>query len=123
MKQILLAVCASLALAGCAANGGPTSILPPAPLSQTTVDEKALTLAAQTVDALALSTSALVKTGVLKGGTPTALAMADALDAARDGVNLAAAAREAGNANDYATAIAKVGAAIAQVRTLLVTGD
>lgn len=126
MRNYLFSLCAALCLlSGCgiAAVLGEPASAPPAPLSQTIIDEKALTLAAQTVDVLAISASALVKARVIQAGSPAALSMADGLDKARTAVNLAALARDAGNASSYAAAITKASAAIAQIRTAINKGN
>lgn len=122
MKRLILAaalaVSLSGSLAGCVAGGLP-SVPAPAPLTRTVIDEQALTLATQTVDVLALSASALVKNGVIVRGSPPAQRLATALDTARDGINAAATAREAGNAASYGEAITKASAALAQVRAII----
>lgn len=111
----LLAGCSPSILAG-AADVVSTS---PAPLERTVLDEKAVTLAAQAVDAAALSASALARTGIVRPGSDTALAMARALDTARDGVNAAELARQAGSESSYSAALAKATAAIADLKTIL----
>lgn len=92
---------------------------PPITCAKTSFDEKALTLAAQSVDVLALSASALVKAGVVTKGSPNALKLATGLDDARIGVNSAELAREACNATSYSTALAKATAAIATIKSAL----
>ena len=136
MRQFILTAIAALALAGCGANGAPMQSaasaaptlaaaiadaagVPAAPLTRTILDEKGLTLAAQAVDVAALSASALVKAHVITPGSPAALRLADGLDRARDGINLAALARDAGNAPSYTAALAKAGEALAGVKAVL----
>lgn len=114
MKKIALPLL--LVLSACTPTGLTST---PAPLEQTTIDEKAVTLAASTVDALALSASALVKAGVVAPGTPRALSLATALDTARDAVNAAEAARKAGSATNYQTAIARAQEAVSQIKTII----
>jgi hypothetical protein len=126
MKRMILAVCAALALSGCAALGNLAGGLPPSPAAaadQTTLDEKAVTVAALAVDALAVSATHLVQAGVIEKGSPRALAVADGLDRARRWVNAAAAARRAGNADSYAEALTKAGEALAAVKFALNQGD
>jgi len=121
MKYLILA---PLLLASCTASNG-ASVLntvgskPPITCGKTSLDEKALTLAAQSVDVLALSASALVKAGVVTKGSSNAFKLAKGLDEARIGVNSAELAREACNATNYSTALAKATAAIATIRSAL----
>ena len=129
MKRLLVAVVA-LALAACttgeavrsagsiAASAADAAGVP-VPATTSALDEKALTLAAKAVDAAALSASALVRVGVIEPGSPTALRLAGALDTARDGVNAAALAREAGNATTYSAALDKATAALAAIAAII----
>lgn len=116
MIRNLLIPCALLALTACNPGGIASA---PAPLERTTIDEKAVTLAAQSVDAVALSVTALVKAGVIKPGTPTAIKIASALDTARDAVNTAEKARQAGSATNYLTAIARANAAVSEIKAII----
>jgi hypothetical protein len=117
MKRLLFAASLALALPACTPGG--VASIPPAPLSHTTIDEKALTLAAKAVDTAALSASALVRVGVIEPGSPSAQRLARALDDARNAVNAAEAAREAGSATSYADAIAKANSALAAINTVI----
>lgn len=116
----LLLAAGCLLFMGACTLGSPLSVPPaPAPLTRTIIDEQALTLAGQTVDVLALSASALVKSHAIVPGSPTALKLADGLDRARAAINAAALARAAGNATSYAEALTKARAAIGQVHRAL----
>lgn len=118
MKRMILAACAALSLTAC----DPAAIVSaPAPLGQTILDEKAITLAAQAVDAVAISASALVKVGLIKPGTPAALKLAAGLDLARDSVNAAEKARQAGSATNYVTAINRALAAVKDIKAIIAT--
>lgn len=121
MRRLLALAVASLALAACTPTSGVPSLpeSPRAIADMTIADEKAVTLAAQAVDTLALSASALVRAGVIEPGTPRAQAIARALDDARNWVNAAATAREAGNAASYNEALIKSGEALAAIRLAL----
>lgn len=88
----------------------------PTPCVNTTIDEKALTVAASAVDVAALSASALVRAHVIEPGTPRAVSLATGLDAARDGVHAADEARKACNATSYTEAVARVRAAVADIK-------
>lgn len=133
MRRLIIAAM-SLALAACgSAGGGIASAGDAAPIvagaadaagvpapatvqERTTVDEKVVTLAARTVDTLALSLSALSKTPLLPPGTPTAQQAARGIDAARDGVNAAAGAR---TATSYTAALARAQEGIDAVKAIV----
>ena len=85
----------------------------------TTIDERLLTVSAKTVDALALSVTALVHSGVVKAGSPTAMSLATGLDDARVGLNAAMAAT---SATSYSAALFTVEAAVAQIKVSLHIG-
>ncbi len=127
MKRLFLALTPLALISGGCANlaAGAADVVssPGAPLTKTTIDEKALTLAAKTTDALALSASALVRAHVITAGSPTALSMASWLDELRGAVNAAATAREAGNATTYAEALNRAEAAVAQIKALIPGGS
>lgn len=101
-----------------AATADAAGAKPPAPLASTDVDEKALTLMAKAVDTAALSASALVRMKAIEPGSPRAIALATALDKARDAVNAAASARKAGSAASYTEALANAEAAFTQIRQI-----
>lgn len=118
----------ALTLAGCTTTGAlqvgasavdAAGVHSPAPAQLTVIDEKAITLAARSVDAVALSASALVRAGVIRPGTPTALALATALDDARKAVNAAELARQAGSTTSYRQALDRALAAVDQVKSLI----
>lgn len=119
MRKIFFALAVLSLTAGCT-MGSVTSA--PAPLTHTVIDERALTLAAQTVDVLALSATALVKNHIIVAGSPTAVRLANALDKARNGVKAASAARDAGNATTYGEALAKASQAVAEIRSIISPG-
>ncbi len=121
MKTFILL--APLALIACTTNGAAgiadaVGSKPPVTCAATTGDEKAVRLAADGVDALALSLSALAKTPLLVPGSATALKLKVAINDARNGVNTAELAREACNANTYSVALAKAQAAITSAKSL-----
>lgn len=93
---------------------------PPAPLANTIADEKAVTIAAGGVDVAAVSLSALAKAGLIRPGSPIALDLANKLDGARNLVNAAAAAREAGDARSYREALAQAETALTAVKAAIV---
>lgn len=114
MKRILIA--ASLALAGCA-PGGITSA--PAPLAQTAIDEKGVTLAWQAFNTALDAINALRRAGVIKDGSSSARALADGIDRTTLALSSASAAQRAGNSANYLTAMAEAQAALTGIRSLL----
>lgn len=147
MKRLILAVCsAALALTVSACNFGgegtvrsaatiaassadAIGLTPPTPAANTAADERAVTLAAASVDTAAITASALVRTCAAAAavypscpflaGSPSARRIATGLDRARHGVNAAAAARRAGNSATYRAALAEAEAALAEVRSAI----
>lgn len=113
MKKILIAV--SLALAGCTTL---TPLTAP-PLSQTTVDEKALILSLQTFDTMLTAVDRLVAAGVIKPGSTRAVQIADVIAKAKVAFSAASAAQRAGNASSYISAIADAQRAVADINLLI----
>lgn len=130
MKRLMIAALA-LALSGCGMGNAHSAATvaatvadsvgakPPVTLEASAIDEKALTIAAKGVDALALSATALVRAGIIRPGSPAALKLATALDDARDGVNAAQLARKAASATSYRDALAKAEAAIDAIKAII----
>lgn len=114
MKKIFIAL--SLALTSCSTVSALGS---PAPLAQTTVDEKTLVVALQTFDTTLTAIDQLVAAGVIKPGSPQALAIANYIDTAKKAYQAAAAAQRVGNASSYAAALLQVQNAIAQINSLV----
>ena len=120
----ILAVAALAPLAGCtqgqvqstgsaaatvaATVADSAGIAKPTPCVSTTIDEKVLIISARAVDAAATASIKLVEAHVIEPGSPRAIALATALDKARDAVNIAAAARDACNATSYSAALANI---------------
>lgn len=113
MKRALIAV--ALALSACT----PTTVTTaPAPLNQTVIDEKGLIAAVNTAQAIRTVVDFLRDSGKLVPGTPLALQVQEGLRALRDGLNGAAAARQAGSTTSYAVAIAKASEAAVTLNQL-----
>lgn len=101
-KILLLTALAATTLAGCA----PAIIgNAPAPLEQTTIDEKGLLAAFSAFDVALTAVDGLVATKVIVPGTPTALKIKGYLVIAQNGLNAAAAAQKAGSTTDYVKAL------------------
>lgn len=123
------------ALAGCTPAGGSQAIrsaasvaaaaadaagaTPPAPAEITAIDEKLLSLSARAVTVAAKASSALVRTGVITRGSPTALQLAHWLDVARDAVLAAEQARLALSAASYREALARADEAVAGIMAII----
>ncbi len=120
MKRFLLPLCAALALTGCAPgllSGLGTA--PPAPLAQTTIDDKALDTAWKAFDLSLDAINTLGDLGYIVPGTPRGKAIAAAIRK----VNTALAAAErlaaAGSARDYATALREAANGIGEIRAII----
>lgn len=74
----------------------------PAPLADTSIDEKAILVALESADTIATSVDVLIDLKVIVPGTPRALAVKSALIRMRSALTAASAARRAGNAKSYA---------------------
>lgn len=131
--HILLAVVASVLLAGCAPLlSALMTGMPAAPVAgqsasapvtsvclPTNQDEQKLKLAFDGFDAMLFAVDALRDAGLLQPGTPRALLMQKALIVIRDSLNLAADAQRVCNASSYAEAIANARSSYDQVKALL----
>lgn len=114
MKRLILAAC--LALPACT----PGSIVSaPAPLAQTAIDEKGLTLVWTGFNAALDGINILRRTGVIKDGSPTARGLADLIDKTTLALTAASAAQRAGNATSYIAAMSDAQAALTGIRGLL----
>lgn len=114
MKKILIALAiASTSLTSCATLGSP------APLAQTTVDEKALVIGLETFDTLLTAIDRLRDAGVLKPGSARAVQIADAIEVAKRGYQAASAAQKVGNASSYLVALAQAQDAIVRINGLI----
>lgn len=111
MRKLLIAALGAVALAsagvsGCAALGGSGG------LTATLADEKALYALEAANFGVNSAAETAVDTGLVKGGSPQAVRIADTLLRARTAVLAARAAYAAGNATDTATAILNAQVAI-----------
>lgn len=126
--RIALACFGALALAACSLGGGTVQsassvaattadavgVPKPTPCRLSSIDEKSISIVATALDTIALAAPSFAT-----AGSPRALAIADALDKARNAVNAAAAARLACNAGTYAAAVDEMNRAIADVQLVL----
>lgn len=132
MKKIFLALCAPLALSACVVpNLGGLLGASPAPLNNTTIDDKALRTAWQTFDVAldginlaidACSTLNASYCAPFKPGSPQARKLADLIDATKIALNAAEHAAAAGSTKDYAVALAQADAALVDIKLLLKKG-
>lgn len=116
LKHLILA--ASLALAAC--SGIPVSVVEsPAPLAQTTIDDKALLTAWKSFDASldAINLVLDVKPSLI--GTPGAVRVANAIDAVSLALTSAESAAAAGSTKDYTIALANARNALTEMRMAL----
>lgn len=119
MKRMILAVCAALALSGCAALGNLAGGLPPSPAAaadQTTLDEQALLAVELAYKAARTAAELAVDAGVLKGEAATRVAVLD--NQAFLAVTLARSAYKTGNAQSYKDALGEAQKAVAALLAL-----
>jgi hypothetical protein len=117
MKKFLIAVTlASVSLSGCTTVG---TLAKPAPLAQTTVDEKTLVISLETFETVLTAVDRLVAAGVIKPGSPRALQLADAIQTGKKAYQAAAVAHRLGNASTYFTALLQAQSALAQINLLI----
>lgn len=124
MRRFLFApvLALGLILSGCAGLGTFDPRQAPAPLEQTTVDEKALVLALETFDTVLTSVDILLEAGYIVPGSPRALEIAGNIDRARNALGAASAAQRAGSTSSYLEALEEARAAIALVKSALKPG-
>ena len=120
MNRFLILVATSLAISGCQLPQ--ISLLPsqpPAPLAQTTIDDRALQAAWRTFDTAldAINLYMDAKPNVI--GTPGATRLANAIDAVSHALTAAEKAASAGSATDYSTAIAEAKGALTEMRSAI----
>ena len=113
MKKIFLALSLVAMLPAC------TTLTSPAPLANTTIDEKSLIVALQTFDTALTAIDQLVAAHVIMPGSPKAVALANAIETAKKAYNAASAAQRVGNASSYAAALLQVQGAVAQINELV----
>ena len=118
MRKMMIAALAALSLSACAGTV-PGINSAPAPLEQTTADEKALRLAAAAFEFALTATDQAVLLGKLKFGSPTALRAKALIGDVQTALNAAAKARKALSTTDYLAAIADGEKAMAELKTLL----
>lgn len=102
-----------------AATADAAGAKPPALAEITAIDEKLLSLSARAVTVAAKASSALVRTGVITRGSPTALRLAHWLDVARDAVLAAEQARLALSADSYREALARADEAVTAIMAII----
>lgn len=124
MNRIFASIALTLSALSLSACAGlledPTSA--PAPLEQTSIDERGLVLAYATFGTVLDSVDILIDNDVIVPGSPRALQIADAVDTAKAAFEAASAAQRAGSTTSYVTAIAEARAAIETIRALISPG-
>lgn len=115
MRKLMLAAALALSLPACTTF--PT--VPPAPLAQTTVDEKSLIAALNAFDVLLTAIDGLRDAGVLVPGSPKALQVKALIQVAQDGLNTAKAVRDGLSTEDPALALDRATSAFRQITALL----
>ena len=118
MKRLIAIFGIVMALAACTpAQIGVRSA--PAPLEATVIDERALITAYATFDTALTAIDALVVAGVIVPGTLRAMKVQQLIRTAQAALNAARAARRAGSATDYLTAMDGARDAMVQITAAL----
>lgn len=122
MKRLCIVMMA-LALCACTtiAPGGIDK--PPAPLEQTTIDEKGLIAVFSAFDLTLTAVDSLLATGVIVAGSPKAIEIKGYLTRAQDALNAADAARKAGSSSNYIAALGNARSAMLLAGKALGKGD
>ena len=115
-KLYLILACVSLPLGGCETAA---FLAKPAPLSQTTIDEKGFLIALQTFDTVLTVIDKMVANNVIKPGTGNAADLAVEISRAKKAFLAANEARKVGNASSYAAALLQAQSAITQINLML----
>jgi hypothetical protein len=92
---------------------------PPATLSKTTIDEKAVNLAFRSFDRALTFIDRLISDGDLPKGSPRAVAVASGIRAVKGALNTASHAQRAGNATTYSAALRQANAALESLQSTL----
>lgn len=121
MKRMFFAAAlavASLGLSGCASlaalAGGS-----PAPLAQTTIDDRGLEATWKAFDVALDAINALGDVGVIVPGTPRGKAVASAIRKVNTALSAAERFAAAGSSSEYATALREAAAGFAEIRSLI----
>ena len=91
----------------------------PAPLAQTTIDDKALSVAWKSFDIALDGINMMIDAKLIVIGSPKANKIADGIDKVTGFLTAAESAAAAGSSKDYLTALANAQGAITQLRAAL----
>lgn len=120
MKKLLLACALSLSLCACGTLSALDTIgRSPAPLAQTTFDDKALNAAWKGFDAALDGINLALDLKPSLVGTPGAKRLANAIDAVSAALTAANAAADASSTTNYAEAMRKVESAYVEFRVAI----
>lgn len=120
IKSIRFALAAvALSMSACTGTLPDLSTAPPAPLEQTTIDEKALSTAWAGLGFVAEAVDQLTTLGVIQKGTARGNAVKAALLKAEAALDAATAAKDALSASSYAAAMADAKTAFDELTRLL----
>ncbi len=115
MRNIIIAAALALSLPGCATIADN----PTAPLTQTHIDEQALTAAYASFDVVLTAVDGLIVAGAIQPGTPRAIQIKDLIQKAQDGLNTARAVREGLSQDNPVLALTSATDAFRQITALL----
>jgi uncharacterized protein (DUF1330 family) len=121
MKALILVGAASLALAACDTTAPPASVstIPVVATACGAISLENLNAAWKGYDAAIDAVNLLIKANVIRPGSPSALAVANANDKVLAAFTVAEHARAACDSNGYAAALAQVSAALTEIRAAL----
>lgn len=118
--KLIAPLCIALSLSACTlpsfSFGTPEA---PAPLAQTTIDDKALMAAWKSFDLALDAINILIDQKIIVPGTPRAVKIADAIDKTTKFLTAAESAAAAGSTTDYKVALANASGAITELRFAL----
>ena len=118
--RLFLCALAALSLTACGSFGADPTLAPNASVSSVkTKAGQTLVVAWRAFDALLTAVDGLQAAGVLRGGTPRAIQVANLLDRARHGLNAATDAARAGNSADFTTALTEAQTALGEARAAI----
>jgi len=117
-RPLCLIPLAALSLSGCTSLGQ-LMTGPPAPLAQTTIDDRALEAAWRGFDVALDAIALLTDNGQIVPGTPRARSIATAIRSVNTALASAERFAAAGSATDYATALREAMAGMNTIRTAL----
>lgn len=117
LASLLLCLPAATCSSPPPASPGANAVVPA--LARTTIDDQAIVFAYQALDTVASAIDLAITAGVVKPGTPKAIALANGLDGTRNWLNTASSLQKAGQADNAFAAWQQATAGLANLRLSL----